>query len=171
MARRHYSSGVVISISSNNFSICCLSRPIGAAMKRSALKPSSKPLKRSPFNRVGMLGIESFARVRKTLKKSRPKMTPIRKSAKDQNCTLRFKGICRNQTESTVWCHGNRSDLGKGIGLKARDECGCYGCSLCHAYLDGGWASDKSMTWDAVQLVFDRASAESQEILRNRGLI
>lgn len=107
---------------------------------------------------------------RRSLKSKGPKMTPIRKSARGEECTLRFPGICNRNPETTAWCHSNRLADGKGIGLKAPDEQGCYGCSDCHAWLDGGYASagEDRATVDAR---FDAARAESQMILRSKGLM
>jgi hypothetical protein len=109
-------------------------------------------------------------KVPKRLKSSRPKMTPIRASAHMQECTLRFEGICNRNPETTVWCHSNRLEDGKGMSLKAPDEQGCYGCSDCHAWLDGGYAgagADRA----PVDARFDAARAESREILRAKGLL
>jgi hypothetical protein len=107
----------------------------------------------------------------KRLRARAAKMTPIRKSAKDKDCTLRFAGICQNRTETTVWCHSNSSVDGKGMALKARDEEGCYGCFECHSFLDGGWVHRVGWTREMVDAVFDRARTESQAILRQEGLI
>ena len=107
---------------------------------------------------------------RKPMKSTRPKMTPIRKSARGQACTLRFPGICNRNPETTAWCHSNRLADGKGMGIKARDEEGCYGCSDCHAWLDGGYASAGAHR-ASVDARFDAARAESQSILRTKGLL
>jgi hypothetical protein len=107
---------------------------------------------------------------RKLMKSARPKMTPIRKSARGQECTLRFPGICNRNPETTAWCHSNRLEDGKGMGLKARDEEGCYGCSDCHAWLDGGYASAGAQR-GPVEARFDAARIESQEILKQKGLM
>jgi hypothetical protein len=56
------------------------------------------------------------------------------------------------------------------MSLKAPDEQGCYGCSDCHAWLDGGYASagaDRA----PVDARFDAARAESREILKAKGLL
>jgi hypothetical protein len=108
-------------------------------------------------------------RARKPLKSSRPKTTPIRASAHMQECTLRFPGICNRNPETTVWCHSNLLRDGKGMGLKAPDEQGCYGCSDCHAWLDGGYAGH--VPREVVDARFDAARDESREILIDLGLI
>jgi hypothetical protein len=131
---------------------------------------------KTPAAGAGLLRVEQrliksakTARPRKPLKKSRPKSTPIRASAHMQECTLRFEGICNRNPETTVWCHSNRLEDGKGMSLKAPDEQGCYGCSDCHAWLDGGYAG--RMSREAVDTRFDVARAASREILRAKGLL
>lgn len=146
-------------------------------MKRSPMKPS-KPLARTPFKRkspvasTGMLSVQSHQRTapakKAKLKSMRPKMTPIRKSAKGEACTLRFPCCC-GDLDTVVWCHSNHSADGKGAGLKARDEEGAYGCHTCHAWLDGGYASH--MPRSLVDKYFDLARTESQAILRRKGLM
>lgn len=105
---------------------------------------------------------------RKGLKRNRPKMTPIRKSAKGEACTLRFP-CCNGDPATTVWCHSNRAEDGKGMGIKARDEEGCYGCATCHSWLDGGYAG--KMPRSLVDKYFDLARHESQTALRHKGLL
>lgn len=129
-------------------------------MKRSA------PMLRTEFKRSPVTSKEPAAR--KPMKSKGPKMTPIRKSARGEECTLRFP-CCNRLTDTTVWCHSNHYADGKGAGLKARDEEGCYGCSACHAFLDGGYAG-KVARW-FVDAMFDHARAESQKILKKKGLI
>lgn len=95
-------------------------------------------------------------------------MTPIRKSAKGEECTLRFP-CCNRRTDTTVWCHSNHYADGKGAGLKARDEEGAYGCHACHSFLDGGYAGHMHRT--LVDKYFDLARTESQAILKRKGLM
>lgn len=163
-------------------------------MRRSPLKPGTKPLaRRTPMRQVGFSrassktpaagagllrtsaakaksgGIPTAEKVLKSRRTKRPKMTPIRASARGQECTLRFPGICNRNPETTVWCHSNRLADGKGLGLKAPDEQGCYGCSDCHAWLDGGYAGHVAR--EVVDARFDAARAESQQILKEKGLM
>jgi len=56
------------------------------------------------------------------------------------------------------------------MGIKARDEEGCYGCSACHAFLDGGYANG-GMARGLVLYYFDLARTISQGILRAKGLM
>jgi len=145
-------------------------------MKRSAMNRGTSKLKRSPMatGKTGILRVASVDHSRKTktkLKTSRPNMTPIRKSARNEDCTLRFPLICRNRTETTVWCHSNSYADGKGTGKKARDEEGCYGCFECHGFYDGGWVQYAGWTREMVDREFDRARKESREKLVNKGLL
>ena len=121
-------------------------------MKRSAIQRKT-PMKRGTS---------------KPMKSKDPKSTPIRKSAKGQECTLRFPCCCEDSS-TTVWAHSNRLEDGKGMGIKARDEEGCYACFACHSWLDGGYAGH--MPRSLVDKYFDLARTESQAILRRKGLI
>lgn len=121
------------------------------------------PMKRSAFKRVGMPVKGS------SMKTKGPRMTPIRKSAKGEDCTVRVPHVCCGDPSTTVWAHSNSHIDGKGMGLKARDEEGCYACHSCHAWLDGGYA--KMSTREVRDQFFDLARAESQAILRRKGLM
>ena len=59
----------------------------------------------------------------------------IRQSAKGEECTMNSP-VCNFNPETTVFCHLNESFAGKGIGQKADDCAGFYGCSDCHAAYD-----------------------------------
>lgn len=121
-------------------------------------------IRKSELKRVGFK--PKAAPARKLTK--RPKMTPIRKSARGEECTLRF-WCCNGDRDTVVWCHSNRAEDGKGMGIKARDEEGCYGCSSCHAWLDGGYAGHTSR--ESVDRFFDLARTVSQAILKLKGLM
>ena len=121
-------------------------------MRRSPIKSSPKPMKRTK------------------MKSSRPKSSPIRRAAKGQECTLRFPGICNFNIETTVWCHSNEYADGKGAGLKARDEEGCFGCSACHVYYDGGYAN-MGIDRETVRQQFNVARIRSRSILEMMGLL
>jgi hypothetical protein len=133
-------------------------------MKRSGFKPGLKALQRN----TALRPTAKLARTR-TLKASRPKMTPIRRAARGEACTLAFAGICNRDPETSVWCHSNRYEHGKGLGVKANDLHGCIGCSACHAFYDGGYAN---AGWERTQVeaCFDIASAASWVILRAKGI-
>jgi hypothetical protein len=110
-------------------------------MKRSPMPPRSKPM---PRQRAGIrrtatpdtLAAVTTPKARKPLKsRSTPKMTPARKSAKGQDCTLCLPG-CPNATETTVLCHLPMFGDG-GMGFKAPDHIAVYGDFHCHNMIDG----------------------------------
>jgi hypothetical protein len=69
----------------------------------------------------------------------------IRESARDEDCLLLFPG-CPRDRRMTIWSHLASQRGGKGMGIKAIDHLGCYGCTHCDAIYDGqaplpeGWA-------------------------------
>jgi hypothetical protein len=155
----------------------------GLTMKRTPMKPGRKPLQRAvpmrasttPLNRAGTATLRARNRettLRKQPLKARgPTMTPIRRAARGEECTLRFPGICNRDPATSVWCHSNRYEHGKGLGLKSNDEHGCVGCSACHAFYDGGYANVAGWTRAAVEARFDQAEALSRPILRAKGAL
>lgn len=62
----------------------------------------------------------------------------VLRHAKGQPCTAKFPGICNDNPETTVFCHLNGGAFGKGMGQKAHDVLGFFGCSACHAAYDLG---------------------------------
>lgn len=95
----------------------------------------------------------------------------IRSSARDEDCTLRLPGVCRNRTDTTVWAHSNSLRHGKGKGMKADDRYGCYACFECHAVLDGNQSMPKHLSRAIVLAEFERAMGESRSILARKGLL
>lgn len=89
--------------------------------RKTPLKPG-KPLKATTIKASG-----------RRLKSSKPKMTPARKAAEGEDCTLMFAG-CTNQ--NVVLCH-LRMFKGGGEGLKPHDSEAVFGCDWCHNVLDG----------------------------------
>lgn len=102
------------------------------------------------------------------LKLRGPKMTPIRKSAKGEECTLRFPfGICNYDTSTTVLCHEN----GAGAGMKSLDEEGVYGCYACHMVLDGQAPRPAGFTRELMLTLFKTANEQTRRILVRKGLL
>jgi hypothetical protein len=89
----------------------------------------------------------------------------ILEHAKGQSCTLNLPG-CRYYTETTVFCHLNGIEWGKGIGIKAHDV-GFFGCSSCHAKYDS--TNDFDPDWLDLQVY--RAVIKTVIILLNDGVI
>lgn len=129
-------------------------------MIRSSLKPSTKPMARSPMKRGTS-----------RMKSRGPKMTPIRKSAKNEECTIRLPGVCNFDPATTVLCHSNESTDGKGMGLKASDERAAYGCSACHDVVDGRRPRPEDMSLELMLSMFREAIAQTNRILRRKGLM
>lgn len=141
-------------------------------MKRSPLKPGNKPLKRTAFARAERKAVAEFTKLqRRTLKTRGPRMTPIRASARDEECTLRFPFVCNYRTDTTALCHDNRLESGKGMGLKAPDTCAAYGCSACHDVLDGRAPRPAGMTYEDMLERFDCGVALTHERLRAKELM
>jgi hypothetical protein len=144
-------------------------------LKRSAFKTkpdakrltTSKPLTSAPKPKTA----STPSKPRTGLKSSRPATSKIRQSARNETCTLRLFGVCRPEPGNVVWAHSNRSEHGKGGGLKAADEFGCYACFWCHAVYDRQHPRPPGMTLDHVEQDFTRAMAESRAILVTKGLL
>jgi len=98
-------------------------------------------------------------------------MSKIRKSARDEECTLRLPGVCNYDKATTVWAHSNRSSDGKGMGKKADDSRGAYACYSCHCTYDRQQKRPAGMTLDFVEEAFSKAMLLSTEILKDKNLI
>jgi hypothetical protein len=160
-------------------------------MRTSSLKQKAPLQRKTPMSRTGfkapaagagLLRVAAaqakaaFPRNReskptKRMKSSRPKMTPIRKSARGQECTLQILGVCNGDSSTVVLCHSNSLADGKGMGLKASDEKACFGCSACHDVLDGRAPRPVGMTKEDVEAAFNYAVERTHEMLRAMGLI
>ncbi len=60
----------------------------------------------------------------------------LRKLARDQMCQIRLPAICNHDPATTVLCHYRLIGI-SGMGLKSPDLLAAWGCSACHAYVDG----------------------------------
>jgi len=89
----------------------------------------------------------------------------LRASAKGHHCTLRFPQVCENNSETVVWVHSDESKHGKGMGLKAHDIFGCYGCFPCHEFYT------KNYNTDYAERFFRRAWEESLIDALDKGVI
>jgi hypothetical protein len=138
-----------------------LSRGLPLKTKPPSMKAPAEP-------KIAKTGpVEKAAPARKRgLKSSRPKMTPIRASAKDEECTLRFP-CCNYRTDTTVLCHRN----GAGAGMKAEDTDAAYGCDPCHRVFDGRAPRPEGFTRDMMLARFDIAVELTHIRLAVKGLI
>jgi hypothetical protein len=108
---------------------------------------------------------------RSALKSSRPATSKIRQSARHETCTLRLFRVCRPEPGNVVWAHSNHGEHGKGGGLKAEDQYGCYACFWCHGVYDRQHPRPPGMSLEDVEQEFTRAMAESRAILIRKGLL
>jgi len=115
-------------------------------VKRSAMKPSTKPMSRgAPMARGTAM---------KTRRKARPKVDGIDYLAmcRGQECFLLLPMVRFHNRETVVPCHSNQSKHGKGMGIKASDKFTVPGCFDCHRILDQGGQmtrEQKNSAWDA----------------------
>lgn len=106
----------------------------------------------------------------KPMRTRRAKSSPIRKAARNQECTLRFPG-CNYNTETTVLCHSNELSDGKGMGLKAPDTAAAFGCSACHDVLDGRAPRPEGFSRELMLAQFKDAVAQTQRVLKRLGVL
>ena len=90
----------------------------------------------------------------------------IRESARGEECTIRIPGVCNRNPETVVFCH----DDGGGVGGKASDVFGAYGCSSCHDVVDGR-VQLTVPTKLIKEKYFNEAIKRTQQILINKGLL
>lgn len=105
------------------------------------------------------------------LKSKRKPLTPIQKSAKDEECTIRLPGVCNFRTDTTVLCHSNLLEDGKGKGIKAPDDKAAYGCCDCHDVVDGRRPRPEGMSYELMLSLFKEAQEQTRRILKRKGLI
>lgn len=146
-------------------------------IRRKPMKPGAKPMKRTGFSRGERIEKREVTKAHKGLtrttrmKSHGPKMTPIRKAARGQDCTIRLPNVCNGDSATTVLCHSNSLSDGKGMGLKAPDTAAAFGCSTCHAVLDGQLPRPAGMTKEDVDDAFRAAIVLTHQYLRTKGLI
>jgi len=93
-------------------------------------------------------------------------MSKIKKSARGKPCQLRLdECVSGGQNETTVFCHLNSGGMGK----KAIDIHGFYGCHHCHNVFDGRVPSDYDKEW--LELLGLRAVIRTQKILKEEKII
>lgn len=129
------------------------------------------PIKRSGFKPAVFGAVRATGKPRaKRMKSKGPKMTPIRRAAEGQECTIQIPGVCNCDPATTVLCHDNRLSSGKGMGMKAPDTSAAFGCAACHDVLDGRRPRPDWLTYDGLLLAFDAAVVRTHEILKQKGL-
>lgn len=98
-------------------------------------------------------------------------MSAIRKSARDEDCTVRIPGVCTFDPATTIWSHYRGEAGGKGMSLKADDLCGAYACTACDAVYDGQRPRPEGMTKEEVELDWYAGHIRSLVRLARKGLI
>ena len=83
--------------------------------------------------------------------------------AQGQECLLMISRRCMgDEGSTTVACHDNSLESGKGVSLKAEDSRTVWGCYWCHSMLDQG-----QMEYEERQEAFEDAySRQVQEWLK-----
>lgn len=99
------------------------------------------------------------------------KSQSIRDSAKGEECTVRIVGACNHDSSTSVWSHLPSLDGGRGMGLKAIDECGAISCSACHDVVDGRRPLPPGASPTSVMLDWYRGHMRSLVILKQKGLL
>jgi hypothetical protein len=132
-------------------------------MKRTALKPSQKPMVRGGFKRPEpgafkkQLDRNTQTLVRKAAITTRRKRVTVAEGAKylaacrGEPCYLNVKCPWTDWADPTVVdCHSNQSKHGKAGGLKAKHWFTVPGCDKCHEWLDrsGALFEEKCAAFD-----------------------
>lgn len=155
--------------------------------QRSPLKRGNSQLKRTPFKRKGAPSNAVIEKEFKAITVTNPslfrlpqpiqstgtsiEMSPRRENsalrdfARGQQCLLNVPGHCTGDKATTVGCHSNWAEHGKGKSRKADDHYMVWGCVGCHGWLDQGGAGQ-----DAKKAIFDaalvRQVAEYKKVLK-----
>jgi predicted Fe-S protein YdhL (DUF1289 family) len=142
-------------------------------MKRSPMKPGTKPLKsHKPMAR----GEAKLRRVKP--KSAKPKRAEREAEDRDlmdmchrQECYLQVPGIFRHDQETVVPCHSNQSIHGKGERIKAHNRFTVPGCGACHAEIDQGMRftkAEKFAIWDRAFARWERDRSQMLNKVRKQ---
>lgn len=86
----------------------------------------------------------------------------LRNYARGMPCQIRMPGVCNGDPETTVLCHLRMSGI-SGMGLKANDLLGAWGCSACHQYVDTHGIDGRTALLEGM--------ARTQALILDRGLV
>lgn len=112
----------------------------GGELKRTAPMPRGNALGRVPaMGRADRdrAAVDAMARPKHIvlMRTSRPAMTPLRKSARDESCTIQKVGVCLHDPKTVVLAHLRW--LGDcGGALKPMDLQAVYACAECNRWTD-----------------------------------
>lgn len=90
----------------------------------------------------------------------------LRKAARGRECQIRIPNHCLRDTETVVLCHVRFPGI-TGMGMKAPDIFGSYGCFACHQICDGQRKSE--FTFEQRRLFLLEGMLRTQTILLNEG--
>jgi hypothetical protein len=93
----------------------------------------------------------------------------ITELARGRPCEIRVPGGC-DSADTTVLCHVRMPDL-SGIGFKAPDWLGAFGCRRCHDVVDGRAGNWVEFPQWARDLMLFEGTARTLVILINEGVI
>lgn len=95
-------------------------------------------------------------------------MIDLRKYAEGKPCMIRLPSICNKNPETTVLCHERVIGL-SGTGLKAPDFFAAWGCSDCHAAVDG--QTHPELSYDQRRLALSDGVRATQICLLDAGIV
>ena len=119
---------------------------------------------------VGALGVAP-RQPAPILKTGVRKSQAIRDSARGEECSVRIVGACNFDPATSVWSHLPSIAGGRGMGMKAIDECGAVACSACHDVVDGRRPLPPGASATSVLLDWCFGHFRSLVILKQKGLI
>ena len=87
-------------------------------------------------------------------------MTDLRNLARDEECLVRYPGVCNHSSDTVVLAHYRLAGT-CGTGMKPPDTNGAYACSACHAFVD----SREDLTDDEIEYM-RRRLAHAEGVMR-----
>lgn len=86
----------------------------------------------------------------------------LRKQARGRPCMIRVPAVCNGNPETVVLCHLRMVGI-TGMGMKANDLLGAWGCSDCHRYVDTHGIDGRTALLEGM--------ARTQAVLLSEGII
>lgn len=96
-------------------------------------------------------------------------MSKITDSARMQDCTIRFPGICSFNPEETVFAHISGVRFGHGTAIKTKF--GAYACARCHDLVDSRLTRPSEVTRQDVLMAHYEGTFETMILLNKKRLI
>lgn len=93
----------------------------------------------------------------------------LRKAAKGRGCMVRIPGVCSHNSETVVLCHVRLTGV-SGMSLKSDDLLGSWGCSNCHAEIDGQ-TNNSGFSRDELRLMHLEGMVRTIAQLRKEGIV